>query len=125
MRWIYILLTTLIVIILVVMIILYLYAPTAISTITRGSISYITNNYISCQDINSKQNLTLGKALNIANNSVCSENGTILTGNCQEGNWIFKVKPNKEHEACLPECTIHIDSQKAEGAGKCTGLKLE
>lgn len=69
------------------------------------------------------QQITLGEAITIANNSVCTENGKLMDEtfyNNVTKTWWIELDIKKD--GCNPACVVSEETKTAEINWRCTGL---
>ncbi len=71
------------------------------------------------------QKMSYEEALQIAQNSICTQEGALLNTHFFNENsktWWIDLKTNPERQGCSPACVINAVTKKAEINWRCTGL---
>lgn len=79
------------------------------------------------EEVQAEPELTYGEALAIAQNSECTEKGTLtdtyIYNEVTKTWWInLEMKPEFENKLCSPACVIIEETKTAEINWRCTGL---
>ena len=79
-----------------------------------------TENY--CTDKDTGNTMTLTRAMALAQNSVCTQDGTldVLEG-CNKATGTWWIKLNLDKKGCTPACVVDVNTSQVEINWRCTG----